>query len=117
MVDGAFVVRIGFPLNFAASVAATVLLLTATRTKRGFGTLAAIGTIGFEATSLAVLVATRMANFLGWSEHVWTPGAQMSLALEAAAMLLIGAALFVRQQDGIVLRGPQRFLTPARVAH
>ncbi len=105
---GAFVVRIGFPVNAALSVvvagALVVTLFVATRHASKVVAAAAL----FQAGSLAVLIGTRVGSVLGWMEPTWTPGANQSRALEIGALLALGATLAV---GGVVRRLPQ----PARV--
>ena len=92
---GSWLVRIGFPVNGVVSlVAAVALVLAATKLPK-LATPAIIGTFLFQAGSLFFLIGSRTGTVLGWTEPVWTPGAEQSRALEIAALvsLLVAAAL------------------------
>ena len=89
---GGWVVRIGFPVNAAASLLlAIALLLVATGLPR-LVVPALVASIGFQAGSLGVLIATRTGSVFGWSEPVWTHGADQTRAVEIGALLALAAA-------------------------
>ena len=92
---GADVVRLGFPISFAASLALVVALVVVVRRRSRFAQPVVIAAITFQAASLATLIATRVGTVLGWTEPSWTPGAEQSRAVEIAAIaaLLALAAL------------------------
>lgn len=101
---GSWLVRIGFPVNTAVSlVAAVALVLAATRLPK-LAAPAIVGTFLFQAASLAFLIGSRTGTVLGWTEPIWTPGAERSRALELAAMAALLAAVAIR---------PARRATPA----
>lgn len=92
---GSWLVRIGFPVNAALSaVAAVALVLAATKLPKLL-LPAVVGTFLFQAGSLGFLIGSRTGTVLGWTEPIWTPGAEQSRALEIAAMaaLVVAAAL------------------------
>jgi hypothetical protein len=92
-VPGAFVVKVGFPLDSAASlVLAIALTVIAFHTVgRIVAMIALASTAMFEAASLAALILTRTGSVFGWSEQVWTTGASQSRAVEIGALLAVAA--------------------------
>ena len=89
---GAFVVRLGFPVNAGVSLVVALALVATVFVARRFQ-LVAIGTaFGFQAGSLAVLIGTRVGTVLGWTEPRWTPGANQTRAVEIGALLCLAAA-------------------------
>ena len=97
---GAAVVRLGFPLNTAASFVVVIALVVVVRSARLSLTLAVIfGALAFQAASLGTLIATRLASVLNWSESGWSSGAEQTRAVEVAAIaaLVALAALSVRR--------------------
>jgi len=103
---GSFVVRIGFPVNAAASVVlAAALTYCAVRASR-LAPLVLAGAAVFQAGSLATLILTRTGSVLGWAEPVWTRGANQSRAVEIGALLALTAvasiAAMQRRHDHIV---------------
>ncbi len=88
-VPGGWVVRIGFVVNAGASfVLAAALLLVAVKFSRLLiPTL--LASIGFQAGSLGVLIASRTSSVFGWSEPVWTLGANQIRAVEIGALLAL----------------------------
>ena len=113
---GAWVVRLGFPVNAAASlVLAVALVLAATKLPR-LGVAAFMATVGFQASSLGVLIATRTGSVFGWTEPIWTPGANQSRAVEIGALFTLGVlgALFVATRPTAM--APASHLSPAPAA-
>lgn len=111
---GSWLVRIGFPVNAGVSlVAAVVLVLAATRLPR-LALPAIVGTISFHAASLAFLIGSRTGTVLGWTEPIWTEGAERSRALELAAMAALLAAAVLRRYAPA--RGSSRVGAATRVA-
>lgn len=104
-VPGSWVVRIGFPLNTAASVLlAAVLILAALRLpKLVVPTLAA--NVGFQLSSLGILIATRVGSVFGWAEPSWTPGANRARAVEIGAVLLSALAVVGYRRGVQLVRG------------
>lgn len=90
---GAAVVRIGFPVNAAASLVISVglVLCAARRSRFALPTIAVA--IVFQAGSLAALIITRTGNLFGWAEPTWTLGADQSRAVEVGALISLCAAL------------------------
>ena len=99
---GAAVVRIGFPLNAAASLLLVISLVLVFRRPSRLTQPVILAAIAFQAASLATLIATRVGSVFGWSEPTWTPGAEQTRAVEAAAIvaLLALAALSRRDRTG-----------------
>jgi hypothetical protein len=95
IVPGRDVVRLGFPVNAVVSlVLALGLVLTTVRFRR-LAALAIVGAVVFEAGSLAAVIISRNASLFGWSEHVWTLGANQSVALEIGALVNLGLVLVI----------------------
>lgn len=91
-VPGAEVVTVGFPVNVAASAVLAGALIAAGLgwiRRRGLVNALLAATAAFQLGSLAVLVGTRYGTVLGWSERVWTRGAEQSLALELGALAVL----------------------------
>ena len=99
---GSAVVRIGFPLNAATSlVIAAALAFCAWRTSR-FTPYVVAGAVVFQVGSLAALIATRTGSLFGWSEPIWTVGANQTVAVEIGALLSLAAvavAAAVQRRD------------------
>ena len=92
---GAAVVRIGFPINAAASlVIALALAFTAVRRTR-FAPHVVATAILFQAASLAGLILTRTGTVLGWTEPIWTLGADQSRAVEIGALISLTAVIAI----------------------
>lgn len=104
---GAALVRIGFPINAGVSVlVAAVLLGCALRATRLTPVAVAAAAL-FQAGSLITLILTRTGSVLGWSEPVWTHGADQTRAVEIGALLALAAARVIRPAASAV---PQRGL-------
>ncbi|MDP1818886.1 MAG: hypothetical protein Q8K58_03225 [Acidimicrobiales bacterium] len=89
---GSWLVRIGFPVNAGLSVLLVIaLVLVALRLPR-FAVPVALGVAGFQAGTLALVIATRTGTVFGWTEPVWTRGADQSRAVAIGALLVLGAA-------------------------
>lgn len=100
--SGAAVVRVGFPLNAAASLVLVIALVLVVRRRSRLTQPVIFGALAFQALSLATLIATRVSSVFGWSEPIWTPGAEQTRAVEVAAIiaLLALAALSHRDRTG-----------------
>lgn len=100
---GAAVVRVGFPLNTAASIVIVIALVVVVRRHSRLTQPLIFGALAFQAVALGTLIATRSASVLGWSEPSWTPGADQARAVEIAAIaaLLVLAALCRRDRTGL----------------
>lgn len=92
-VPGSFVVREGFLVNMAMSAIAAVALLVAAAKSSRWTPLVVTGTLLFQVSSLAVLIASRTGSVLGWSESDWTRGATQSRAVEIGAIAVFAAVL------------------------
>lgn len=106
-VPGSEVVVIGFPLHVAASVLAVAALVGAAGWKPAWLRIVAVGTAAFQASALAVLVATREGTVLGWTEPTYTRGAEQSLAVEIGALVMLAALVGLdalrRRDDGYAM--------------
>src|SRR5688500_6817351 len=67
-VAGAAVVRVGFPLSAAASVAIAVALAFCAVRRTRFTPHIIAAAMVFQAASLAALILTRTGSFLGWTD-------------------------------------------------
>ncbi len=92
---GGAIVRVGFPVNAAVSVVVAVALVFCAVHRTRFAVRIVAAAILFQAGSLAVLIRTRTGSFLGWSEPVWTLGAEQSRAMEVGALFSLLAALVI----------------------
>jgi hypothetical protein len=91
---GVAVVRVGFPLNTVASALLVVALLVCVARRSRFSPWVVAAGIVFEVGSLLTLIATRVGNVFGWSEHIWTMGADQTRAVEIGALAaLVGVIL------------------------
>ena len=98
---GADVVRLGFPLDAAASLILAIALPLVIWHRSRLTRPVIFAAIAFQAASLAMLIATRVGTVFGWTEPTWTPGAEQSRALEAAALVaLLALAALVRGGSG-----------------
>lgn len=90
---GSVVVRVGFPLNAAASllaagaIAACMIHPIARNTS-----VVILAAVGFQVSSLALLIMTRTGTVFGWSEMAWTSGANRTRAAEIAALVALVVA-------------------------
>jgi hypothetical protein len=87
LAGGYDVVRLGFPVNAAVSLILALALVLTTRWRRGLTPLIVAGAIVFEAASSAALIISRNGTLFGWTERIWTLGANQSIALEAGALV------------------------------
>ena len=94
---GADVVRLGFPLNAAASLLFVIALALVHRRRSRLTQPTIVAALAFQGASLAMVIATRVGTAFGWTEPSWTPGAEQSRAVEIAAIVaLLALALLVR---------------------
>lgn len=93
--SGAFVVRVGFPLNAAMSLLVAAGLVATLFVARRFGPLVVAAAIALQTTSLAVRIGTRVGSVLGWTEPVWTRGADQARAVGLGAIVALLAAMAV----------------------
>lgn len=112
-VPGSAVVRIGFPVNAAASFALAVALVVTLFVARRLATAVLACTAVFEGASLIALILSHTANLAGWMENGWTPGADATRAVELAALAALAGVAIVRRSlgDG---RQPQAVNVTAR---
>lgn len=106
-VPGAFVVKLGFPLQAATSVVlALVLVLAATKLPKLI-VPALAGNLAFQLSSLGILIATRVGSVFGWAEPRWTAGADQARAAELGAIVVtvfaFGVYRYLRQPSGASL--------------
>ena len=94
-VPGAFVVKVGFPINAVVSfVLAALLVVLAVLAVRAvhLAPFVVLGAALFEAASLGSLIMSRVGNVLGWKETAWTRGAEQTRAVEIGALLALAVA-------------------------
>lgn len=103
---GAFVVRVGFPVNVGLSVLLAVGLVATLFVARSLQPTVVAAAFVFQATSLAMLIGTRVGTVLGWSEPVWTTTASQTRAVEIAALVSLGAVAVVSRADQRSARVP-----------
>lgn len=96
---GAALVRIGFPVNAAASLVLVIALVLVLRRPSRLTQPTILAALAFQAASLATLIATRVGSVLGWSEPTWTLGAEQTRAIEAAAIVALLALAAVTIHD------------------
>lgn len=91
-VPGAWVVRVGFPMNAALAFLLAGALAVTTIKARRLHILVIAGALGMQAASVAALVLSRGQGVFGWTEPGWTTEAQQVLALELAAIVGLATA-------------------------
>jgi hypothetical protein len=97
---GAAVVRVGFPINAAASLLVVVALVLAFRRASRLTLAVILGALAIQAASLAALITTRVGSLFGWAEPAWTSGAEQTRAVEIAAIVaLAGLAAIAHRHD------------------
>ncbi len=99
---GAAVVRVGLPLNTAASLVIVIALVLVVRRRGRLTQPVIFGALAFQVASLATLIASRVDSVFGWSEPTWTSGADQTRAVELAAIaaLIVLAALSRHERTG-----------------
>lgn len=90
-VPGAWVVRVGFPVNAAISLLFAALIILAATGPR-LRPYAIAGAIAFQAASLVALVLSRNGGVFGWTEPSWTMEARQIRTLEIATILALALA-------------------------
>jgi len=90
---GSALVRIGFPIKAGVSLvlAAAILAVAAAGLRPRVAALVLAVTGIFEAASLTTLILSRTGSVLGWSEPVWTMGADQARAVEIGALVVVAA--------------------------
>ena len=66
-----------------------------------------LAALAFEVSSVAVLIGTRMGTVLGWTEPVWTAGADQSRAVEVGALLCLATSLVLQAAGAVARCGPE----------
>lgn len=92
---GAYVVRIGFPVSAGTALALAVALVATLWVGRRLSPYVMGAAAVFNAVSLGILIATRTGSVLGWTEPVWTPGADQIRAVEVGALLALAATALI----------------------
>ncbi|MDP1793997.1 MAG: hypothetical protein Q8K63_07640 [Acidimicrobiales bacterium] len=103
-VPGSWVVRLGFPINAAAAAVIVLALVAAAWRQRG-GILTVLAAAALNAGTLGMVIATRTGSVFGWSEPVWTPGANQTRAVTIGALVLAGIAVLTVLLPRIATRG------------
>ena len=94
-VPGLWVVKDGFPVNAASSLAiAVALLLFAFAAIARLGRLALLGALGLELSSIGVLLLSKGPGIFGWKE-AWTSDAKHVIAVEIATTVVLALTLAV----------------------
>ncbi|HVL93463.1 MAG TPA: hypothetical protein VM264_08970 [Acidimicrobiales bacterium] len=106
---GAALVRIGFPLNAGLSLLVAAALVVTAFAYRRWAPAVVVGAIAFQAVGLATLIGSRVGTVLGWSEPIWTLGADQTRAVEIGALVVLAGLVAVWFRD----RAPR--LRPATV--
>jgi hypothetical protein len=96
---GAFVVRVGFPVNAGLSLLVAIMLVGTFVVAQRLQLVAVVAAAAFQLGSLVVLIGTRVGSVLGWRVPVWTMGADQTRAVEIGALLCLAALVVVRQLD------------------
>lgn len=92
-VPGSEVVTVGFPVNVAISVVVVLALVVSALWRPAWARLVAVAALAFQIGSVAALVISHEASLFGWTQPIYTPGAQQSLAVEIGAVVCLLAAL------------------------
>lgn len=96
---GAAVVRVGFPLNVAASLACVLALILVFRRPSRLTQPVIFAALAFQVASLATLIATRVGSLFGWAEPTWTGGPEQTRAVEVAAIVALLALAWLRRRE------------------
>lgn len=91
-VPGAWVVRVGFPVNAASSILVAVGLVAAATRLRRFRGVTVATAIAFQGASLVALIVSRRGSVFGWTEPGWTTNTRQIAAVEIAALVALAAA-------------------------
>ena len=97
-VPGAAVVRVGFPLNVAASLVIAAALVATMLGFARYTVIAIVSAIAFQAASLGTLILSRTGSVFGWREPVWTDAANQARAVEIGALIALVAAMAITAQ-------------------
>jgi hypothetical protein len=104
-VPGSALVRVGFPLNAAASATLAVALVACAFWPRRLTPVVVAAAVLFEVGSLTTLILSRTGSVLGWMEPIWTRGADQTRAVELGALMSLAAVIAI---GGLRLRPVQR---------
>lgn len=107
-IPGSAVVRIGFPLNAAASLLGAAAIAVCAFRKSKFTPWVIVGAVLFQVTSLASLILSRTSGVFGWRETGWTAGANTTRLVEIAALTALAVA-------GAALAASNERLSPNRL--
>jgi hypothetical protein len=94
-VPGSAVVRVGFPLSAGLSLLVAIALLITLVRRRWLAPFVVGAAIVFEASSLMTLMLSRTGDVFGWTEPVWTHGANQTRAVEIGAIAVLAALIAV----------------------
>lgn len=95
-VPGAWVVRIGFPVQAVVSVVVGGALLMASRHLAWLPAVVA-GALALQVGSVGALVTSSEGTLLGWSEPGYSQSAQQALAVEGGAVVCLLGVLVLRR--------------------
>ena len=94
--DGAFVVKLGFPVNAALSALLAAFIgyvILRPVPMRTFVTAFTAGLVFQVGALLALFISRTDSGLLGWSEPQWTSGATQARFVEAVAIAALAGAL------------------------
>jgi hypothetical protein len=111
---GSALVRVGFPLNAAASAALAVALVICALWLHRLIRLVVAAAVLFEAGSLATLILSRTGSVLGWMEPIWTRGANQTRAVELGALVSLFAVQAIGAVRGRAAQSPTAKLADTR---
>ncbi len=92
---GSAVVRVGFPIDAAASLLVAVTLAICAWRRSRFAPQVVVVAVLLQVGALAALIASRTGSLFGWAEPSWTVGAKQAFAIEISALLSLAAAAVV----------------------
>ncbi len=92
---GSAVVRVGFPINAAASLLVSVTLAICAMATIKVRAQVVVVAVLLQVGALAALIASRTGSLFGWAEPSWTVGAKQAFAIEIGALLSVAAAAVV----------------------
>jgi hypothetical protein len=92
---GSALVRIGFPLNATISAALAVALVASAFWLHRFFPVAVGAAMLFQIGSLTTLILSRTGKVFGWSEPIWTRGANQIRAVEIGAVVCLAAVIAI----------------------
>lgn len=105
-------VRLGFPLNAAASFVLAVALAVLVVHRSRWSPYIVSAAFLLQTSSLAVLIATRTGSVFGWTEPSWTAAANQTRAVEVGALIVLASIPVVARLRDAGHRHPRRLLIP-----